>query len=41
MEHYNLKDDPDCFKKYEKVYESDAANKLTRAYTEASIYENL
>jgi hypothetical protein len=41
MEKYALKDDLECLQKYEKVYESDTANQLTRAYTEASIMENV
>lgn len=39
MESYNLKDDPDCFNAYEQVYESDTANQLTKAYTEAALNE--
>lgn len=41
MEKYALKDDLECLQKYEKVYESETANQLTKAYTEASIVENM
>ena len=41
MEFYRLREDQECLKRYEDVYESEAAQRLTRAYTRACIQENL
>ena len=41
VEHYNLMKDRECYRRYEEVYESDTAEKITQAFMRASSTDNI